>query len=308
MSDLGLEDVERLVQEESKEKKNKHKKEKKSKRSYSRSRSNDRHKKKERKDKKKDSYKKHRSGSRDRSPNHKEMTSRDRDRHRTSRDKSDSRERQKKEKQRREKENYNSDRKYDSRDRPNTDKVPNSGPEIIDKSYFDKNDEHRKINEVKMIKDQLLEAQKLEEEARREDNTIIISSLPLTANERDIYKFFSKCGKIRDVYIIRDQRSGKSKGIAYVEFYYPDSILAACSTQNKDFNGQTIHIQPSHAEKNRVAQAARNLKQKALIPVPNMTNAATNAKRIYISNLTDSLADISENNLKNIFSPFGDIE
>jgi len=35
-----------------------------------------------------------------------------------------------------------------------------SGPEIIDKSYFDKNEENRKKNEVKMIKDQLIEAQK----------------------------------------------------------------------------------------------------------------------------------------------------
>lgn len=51
-----------------------------------------------------------------------------------------------------------------------------SGPDIIDKSYFDKNEECRKKNEVKMIKDQLMEAQRLEEEARREDNTVIISS------------------------------------------------------------------------------------------------------------------------------------
>lgn len=73
-------------------------------------------------------------------------------------------------------------------------------------------------------------------------------------------------------------------------------------------NGHSIQIQPSHAEKNRVAQAAKNLKQKTAPPVPTATNAAMNAKRIYISNLTDTLADISENNLKNVFSPFGDIE
>lgn len=40
----------------------------------------------------------------------------------------------------------------------------------------------------------------------------------MTANERDIYTFFAKTGvgKIRDVRLIRDQRSGKSKG--YVHF------------------------------------------------------------------------------------------
>jgi hypothetical protein len=39
--------------------------------------------------------------------------------------------------------------------------------------------------------------------------------LPLHANEKDIYTFFAKekgVGKIRDVRLIRDQRSGKSKG------------------------------------------------------------------------------------------------
>jgi len=43
----------------------------------------------------------------------------------------------------------------------------------------------------------------------------------LKAKEKDIWNFFSKaeCGKIRDIRIIRDQRSGKSKGVAYVEFY-----------------------------------------------------------------------------------------
>lgn len=49
------------------------------------------------------------------------------------------------------------------------------------------------------------------------------------ANERDIYTFFAKTGvgKIRDVRLIRDQRSGKSKGISYVEFYTPESVFMA---------------------------------------------------------------------------------
>jgi RNA-binding protein 39 len=39
--------------------------------------------------------------------------------------------------------------------------------------------------------------------------------------------FFSKhkTGKIRDIRIIRDKKTGKSKGIAYVEFYESDAAL-----------------------------------------------------------------------------------
>jgi hypothetical protein len=42
-----------------------------------------------------------------------------------------------------------------------------------------------------------------------------MNRISLQANERDIYNFFAKekgVGKIRDVRLIRDQRSGKSKG------------------------------------------------------------------------------------------------
>ena len=53
------------------------------------------------------------------------------------------------------------------------------------------------------------------EEAQRDDCTILVNRLPLQANEKDIYMFFAKdkgVGKIRDVRLIRDQRTNKSKG------------------------------------------------------------------------------------------------
>jgi RNA recognition motif-containing protein len=45
------------------------------------------------------------------------------------------------------------------------------------------------------------------EEAQRDDCTVLVNRLPLHANEKDIYTFFSKekgVGKIRDVRLIRD--------------------------------------------------------------------------------------------------------
>lgn len=56
------------------------------------------------------------------------------------------------------------------------------------------------------------------EEAKREDHTILVYCLPLKAKEKDIWNFFYKAniGRIRDIRIIKDGRSGKSKGVAYV--------------------------------------------------------------------------------------------
>lgn len=56
--------------------------------------------------------------------------------------------------------------------------------------------------------------EKQAEEAQRDDCTVLVSRINISANERDIYNYFAKAGvgKIRDVRLIRDQRSGKSKG------------------------------------------------------------------------------------------------
>ena len=75
------------------------------------------------------------------------------------------------------------------------------------------------------------------EEAKREDHTIIVYCLPLKAKEKHIWRFFSQsgCGKIRDIRIIRDARSGRSKGVAYVEFYTSDSVQKALTMSQMPF-------------------------------------------------------------------------
>jgi len=57
-----------------------------------------------------------------------------------------------------------------------------------------------------------LELQK--ENTLREDLTILVNRLHLRAEEQEIYKFFkaNNVGKVRDIKVIKDQRSGKSKG------------------------------------------------------------------------------------------------
>ena len=67
-----------------------------------------------------------------------------------------------------------------------------------------------------------------------------------------------KCGKIRDIRLIRDPRSFRSKGIAYIEFYYPDSVIQAVNGSGKILiDGRKVQVSHSQAEKNRVAQAQK---------------------------------------------------
>ncbi|CAJ1378861.1 unnamed protein product [Effrenium voratum] len=108
------------------------------------------------------------------------------------------------------------------------------------------------------------------------------------------------CAQVRDVQIIRDARTGRSKGLAYVEFYLQEATLKALALSGQPVKGQAVRVQPSQAEKNRAAQAA-----KASI---HYTAPRETPLRLYVGGLTDSLANISEEELKKLFSPFGEIE
>mmetsp|Transcript_53216 Transcript_53216/g.147351 ORF Transcript_53216/g.147351 Transcript_53216/m.147351 type:complete len:457 (-) Transcript_53216:100-1470(-) len=139
------------------------------------------------------------------------------------------------------------------------------------------------------------------EDSTRGDRTVMIVCLHHKADERDVYEFFStNAGKVRDVQIIRDARTGRSKGLAYIEFYLQEATLKALALSGQAIKGQAVRVQPSQAEKNRAAQAA-----KAAI---SYTAPRETPLRLYVGGLTDSLANISEEELKKLFSPFGEIE
>ena len=54
--------------------------------------------------------------------------------------------------------------------------------------------------------------QREREEAMRSDLTVLVQRIHPRADDFEIFEFFSQAGTVRDIRIIRDQRSGKSKG------------------------------------------------------------------------------------------------
>ncbi|VTZ70369.1 splicing factor 1, putative [Plasmodium chabaudi chabaudi] len=136
------------------------------------------------------------------------------------------------------------------------------------------------------------------EEAKRDDLTVLVLNLDLKADERDIYEFFSEvAGKVRDIQCIKDQRSGKSKGVAYVEFYTQESVIKALAANGYMLKNRPIKVQSSQAEKNRAAKASKHH------PIdPNDIPL-----KLYIGGLLGPLSNITEQELKQLFNPFGDI-
>ena len=59
----------------------------------------------------------------------------------------------------------------------------------------------------------------------RDDLTVLVQRIHPKADDFEIFEFFSQAGKVRDIRLIRDQRSGKSKGVGYVEFGDAASVI-----------------------------------------------------------------------------------
>merc|ERR1719387_3258294 len=85
---------------------------------------------------------------------------------------------------------------------------------------------------------------------RKDECTIMVMSLHPKTDERAIYKFFVKCGKVRDVQIVVDPHSGKSKAIGYVEFYDAGSVLKAIHFSGHLLCGHPVRIQPVSMPRN----------------------------------------------------------
>ncbi|KHN77266.1 RNA-binding protein 39 [Toxocara canis] len=116
---------------------------------------------------------------------------------------------------------------------------------------------------------------------------------------RDLEEFFSSVGHVRDVRIITDARTGRSKGICYVEFWEVESVPLALALNGEKLLGAPLVIQPTLAERNRVAN---NTVGSTIGFGPALFKGAV---MLYVGQLHPS---ISEQMLRPIFEPFGRID
>ncbi|XP_048029298.1 RNA-binding protein 39a isoform X2 [Megalobrama amblycephala] len=128
----------------------------------------------------------------------------------------------------------------------------------------------------------------------RDARTVFCMQLAARIRPRDLEEFFSAVGKVRDVRIISDRNSRRSKGIAYIEFVDATSVPLAIGLSGQRLLGVPIIVQASQAEKNRAAALANNLQKGSSGPM-----------RLYVGSLH---FNITEDMLRGIFEPFGRID
>ncbi|KAG5838961.1 hypothetical protein ANANG_G00229300 [Anguilla anguilla] len=82
----------------------------------------------------------------------------------------------------------------------------------------------------------------------RDARTVFCMQLAARIRPRDLEEFFSAVGKVRDVRMISDRNSRRSKGIAYIEFVEVNSVPLAIGLTGQRLLGVPIIVQASQIE------------------------------------------------------------
>ena len=182
------------------------------------------------------------------------------------------------------------------RRRTSSDRPRRRDREERDRERGREREERRKVDEKKRQEEELTPEEKMARAIERDKRTVFVSHLHPKVEDVELFEFFSKAGKVRDVRFITD-KSGRSKGLGYVEFYDPSAVAGAINLQGMLVRDHPIQVKLSEAEKNAAAAA---------MPVGFVNIPRTNLK-LFVGNLHRKIraADVKE--IFQIFK-FGDIE
>ncbi|KAL6270857.1 hypothetical protein ACE6H2_027768 [Prunus campanulata] len=156
------------------------------------------------------------------------------------------------------------------------------------------------VYHLRRHKDKKEEVTEPEADPERDQRTVFAYQICLKADERDVYEFFSRAGKVRDVRLIMDRNSRRSKGVGYIEFYDAMSVPMAIALSGQPLLGQPVMVKPSEAEKNLVQSTS-------VVSGPGgmIGPYSGGARRLYVGNLH---TNIKEDDLRQVFGAFGPVE
>nr|QMV47679.1 squamosa-binding protein-like 39 [Paeonia suffruticosa] len=220
----------------------------------------------------------------------KERRQRDKDRE-TEREKERDRREKEREREREKREREEKERSRRSRSRSKKHDSDDEKEMRIREREFESR-ESRRLREKK-------EAVEPEVDPERDQRTVFAYQMPLKANEKDVYDFFSKAGKVRDVRLIMDRNSRRSKGVGYIEFFDAMSVPMAIALSGNLLFGQPVMVKPSEAEKNLVQPTASGAGSGVAGPHGPID------RKLYVGNLHFNMTELQ---LRQIFEPFGAVE
>ena len=149
----------------------------------------------------------------------------------------------------------------------------------------------------------------------KDQRTVFVTQLVQRTVERDIKKYFAKNNlKVNEVILLRDKRTGRHKGCAYVELRRIEDVPTAVGLSNiaPSFQRFPILIKASEAEKNYVsglassALTASDMGQTLSAgPLRGPNGKLIEAQKVYVGSLDHS---VTQAHLFVLYSQFGQLE
>jgi nucleolar protein 12 len=93
--------------------------------------------------------------------------------------------------------------------------------------------------------------------------TIFIGNMPFNTTEEEVREHFTACGKLKNVRLVRDNKTFLGKGIGYVQFEEKTDMRKAIdSLHDQDFKGRKLRIKKA-VEPKRLAKKERKKQERA---------------------------------------------
>jgi RNA-binding protein 39 len=228
------------------------------------------------------------------------MDRRDRDRERRkSRERKSSKERDRKRKRSQERRKSKDREKDRDRDKERDERRRRDEKEKKEREQQEREDRERTRQieeEERKRKEELRLAEEEAELCERDKRTVFVYHLHPKVDSKVLSDFFAKAGKVRDVRLITDKKTGKSKGFGYIEFYDPGAVVGALAMQGYELMGHPVMVKVSEAEKNVV---------NTTVTASTVVTAGQGSARLYVGNLHPK---ITEGDLKMVFSELGEVD
>ena len=91
--------------------------------------------------------------------------------------------------------------------------------------------------------------------------TIYVGNINYSLGEAEIQKIFEVLGTVESIKIIRDKRTGRSKGFAFIEMPNKKEAMEAIKTlDGKEVAGRNLRVLKAHSTK-KVKEDAENIGQ-----------------------------------------------
>lgn len=139
------------------------------------------------------------------------------------------------------------------------------------------------------------------DESTRPERTVFVTHLPQRFTDRQLCDFFENAGRIKSGKIVTDKLTGKSKGIAYVEFYTIVAAQLALKFNGETIDGFAIAVQPTQSNRlTTIEQATINARRAKV----GSGGSASDDTKLFVRNLYCSLGEAA---LRRVFECYGRI-